>query len=361
MNKVKITGIGKYIPPKIITNEEIVKILKQNREKLIQNGFNLSPNEYEQFETSDEWIRERTGIVERRFAESNETTSDLATKAAEEAIKISGLKKEKIEFLLLATVTPDYIFSPPTSSVIQEKLGLPISIAISDISAACSSFVYALALGYGLVASGIYKKGLVIGADIMSRTANWNDRTFSILFGDGAGALVLEADSIGSFTEEPFFLGSDGAYTSIIMTPVGGSKTPITKEHFQNPLIQPHTVQMNGREVFKKAVKILPWVIAKALKKSGLKISEIDLIIFHQANLRIIEAVTTELQKWVGFRSQVFNNIQKYGNTTSASIPLCLYEAWKQEILKPGMTVLVVGFGGGFTWATAIFQWPNLM
>jgi len=363
MYGVKITGLGIYLPSTILTNDEVAKILSRNRDLLLQQHVNLTPEQLEAFDTSDEWITERIGIKERRIADPQEATSDLAARAAQRALRHSGLNPDKVQFISLGTVSPDYLYSPPTSAIVQQKLGLKPGTATFDVNVACSSFIYALELGYSQIRSGQFSKGIVIGADIMTRTVNWNDRGFSPILGDGAGALVLEAVPLAQdcFVENGFLLGADGNYKDLIIAPTGGSKQPLTKELLSDPLSQPHKLWMNGREVFKKMVIMVPQIMDQALKKAGLTIEQIDLMVFHQANLRIIQAVVPRLQK-NGLRPDtiVYNNIERVGNTTSASIPLCWYGAWQEELLKPGMLVMAMVFGGGFTWGITILRWPVL-
>lgn len=355
MQGVKVTGIGIYLPERIVTNEEIAEILRCRRNDFIAKGLIRSDDpRLEQFNCDPDWIRQRTGIRERRHAGPNEATSDLAVKAAESALKMAGLRREAVEFVVLATVTPDHPATPPTASIVQHKLGLPHT-AVFDVSVACSSFVSALELGYSLVRSGLHKAGLVIGADVMERIISWNDRSMLPLFGSAGGCFVLEETSQAEdqFGPNNFSSGSDGSLADLIVTPKGGSRAAIEVSTLTDPFDQGHTFKMQGRTVFKTVVPLMAGlVIPQALKKAGLRLEEVDAMIFHQANARITEPVVEQL----GFKGVVYNNIERYGNTTSASIPLCLYEAIRDGAVKLGMRVLLVVFGGGLAWATGFWR-----
>jgi 3-oxoacyl-[acyl-carrier-protein] synthase-3 len=354
-----MTGLGQYLPQRIMTNDDLAALLLANRQQLLDQGRILTPEQAQQFETSDVWIQERTGIRERRIADPTEATSDLATKAGLAALQHSGLNKAGVQFIVMATVSHDFPYSPPTGALVQTKMGLMPGTAIFDLSAACSSFIHALALGYSMIRSNLYQRGLVIGADKMSTTVNWFNRDFSILLGDAGGAMVLEQTDLTDDTT--FFLGADGNLANLIIAPAGGSKQPLTPELIADPLNQPQKLWMDGKQVFKKMVIMVPKIMHQALDKAGKTLADVDLLVFHQANLRIIEAVTERLQQQ-GLRPNavVYNNIQRVGNTTSASIPLCLAEAYQQDLLTQGMTVMAVVFGGGMTWGTSIFRWPSL-
>lgn len=364
---MKVTGIGCYVPEEVVTNAKISERLDFNLFNILNNSrkskFIKIPADCQQFNTNAEWIETRTGIKERRFAAANQATSDLAVLAAEAALKNAGLKKEAVQFIIVATTTPDHHATPPTAALVQHKLGIPAhnaddslrEIAVFDVSVACSSFVKALALAYGLIRSGVYKAGLVIGADVMSRIISWNDRTIFPLLGDGAGCFVLEQTSVAEdqFGINNFYLGVDGSLAGLIVVPAGGSRQAITAKNITNPLDQAHTIKMKGGEVFKMAVSLVAdKIIPEALKKAGIGIEGVDAIVLHHANLRMIDAIVERL----AYKGIVHNNIDRYGNTTSASIPLCLNEALEIEKIKPGMRVLMVVFGGGFTWGTALWR-----
>lgn len=353
-----------YVPPNVWTNRKLAAELLKRREDLINQKKFITPEQRERFETSDEWIRERTGIRERHIANPEEATSDMAIKAAQNAMRKANLNPTDTEFLIVATVSPDHLFSPPTAAIVQSKLGLSTDTFISDVSVACSSFVCALAIGFSLIKSGVYKRGVVIGADTMSRNVNWNDRTFSVIMADGAGALVLERSNETPFIQRPFLFGSDGNLAPLICTPTGGSRQPFSPETMktviENPVFQSHTATMNGRELLKLMARLVPEKIKEAVERADLKWSDLDLFIPHQANLRIIDAIKKRLEKYPGFRAKVFINIDRYGNTTSASIPICIYEALEQGLLKSGSKIMLVGFGGGISWGTVTFKWPIL-
>ncbi len=367
MYGVKITGVGTYVPDWVVTNEAISRILQERRADCIANLI-VSPDDprLEQFASDPDWIVRRTGIRERRFAAPDEATSDLAVKAAERALQMSGLRKDAVGFVIVATVTPDHHATPPTASLVQHKLGIPSrapdgalhQLFVLDVSVACSSFVEALAVGYGFIASGLCKSGLVIGADVMERIIDWNNRAIFPLLGSGAGCFVLERTSAAEdeFLPNGFFPGSDGSLASLIETPKGGSRSPITAETVTNPFDQGHTLRMEGRSVFKEAVPLVAErIIPQALSRAGVELGSVGLICFHQANLRMIEPIVVKLRV-AGFTGLIHNNIGRYGNTTSATIPLVYAEALEQELVPPGTLVLFVVFGGGFTWCTCLFH-----
>lgn len=365
MNGVKITGIGRYLPEKVLTNNDVAAILQKNCQTFLRRGVELTPEEIAQHQTDDVWIKDRTGIETRRMTPPDEATSDLAVKAAEQALRHAGLKKDAVDLMILGTVSNDYLFSPPTVAEIQRRVGLPRGIEAFDTTAACSSFLAALSDVYAKMRAGLRRHALVIGADVMTRTVDWNNRNVSVILGDGAGAFVLEAvDSAQDQFISPPYVSIDGTKAELIMARLGGSKNPLTPEMMVDPKFVLHRedkICMNGRRVFKEMVSFLPDLVIETVAKANLKIEQIDFFAFHQANLRILEAVEQALRE-SGLRhdSIIYNNIQWYGNTTSASIPLILYDAWEEGVLRAGMTVMLVGFGGGFTWGTAIFKWPEL-
>jgi len=320
-----ILGTGHSVPEKVLTNADLEKIV----------------------DTTNQWIVERTGIHERHIKSADENTSDLCVTAAQEAIEDAGLTPADIELILLGTVSGDMRF-PATSVFIQSKLGAHQAAAM-DISAACSGFVYGLSLADALVRAGSYKHILVIGAESLSLITNWKDRNTCVLFGDGAGAAVV-GPSDGERGIYSTYLGSDGRLAELLCSPGGGTLAPPSLETLNNGAFYIH---MAGREVFLHAVKAMSDSALAALKKAGMSSAEIDLLIPHQANIRIMEATAKRL----GIpREKVFVNIDKYGNTSAASIPIALNEARKNGILQPGMTCLMVVFGGGFTWAAAVVK-----
>ncbi len=304
-----IIGIGRYIPEKVVTNYDLEKIM----------------------DTSDEWIRTRTGIEERRIASDDMKTSDLSARAALEAIEDAKISPEEIDLIIVATVTPDQSF-PSVACVLQERLGAKRAAAL-DISAACSGFIYAMATAEQFIQTGAYKKILVVGAEKLSKITDWNDRSTSVLFGDGAGAVVLGevSDDRGILS---FELGADGS----------GGKYLYEKGH----------IVMNGREVFKFAVRQMGESSINVLEKAGLTKEDVDFLIPHQANIRIMEAARQRLELP---EEKMSKTIHKYGNTSAASIPISLYEEVKAGKIKDGDLIVMVGFGGGLTWGAIALRW----
>lgn len=322
---VKILGTGSYFPNNVLTNMDLEKMV----------------------ETSDEWITTRTGIKERKIAAAGEYTSDLAYKASLEAIKAAGIKPKEIDLVLVATITPDMIF-PSTACFLQKKLSLN-SVPAFDFSAACSGFVYGVATAKAFIESGLYKNVLLVGAEELSKFTDWTDRNTCVLFGDGAGAMILSAsqddDDVLSV-----FLGSDGSYAGLLLVPGGGSINPATIETVKERL---HTIKMQGKEVFKIAISKMVSAAQKALEISGKTIEDIKLFVPHQANMRIIEAVAKKLAISM---DKVFVNIYKTGNISSATTITALDEAIKTGKLNKGDLVELVAFGGGFTWGATVLR-----
>lgn len=325
---VGILGLGKYLPPRIVTNNDLVAM-----------GVN----------TSDEWIVDRTGIKERRIVDPSMSTSDMAVVAAEEAMARAGVGAQDIDLVIVATTSPDYLGFPSTACLVQERLGLR-NVGAFDLSAACSGFVYAMTTGAQFIETGHCKKVLVIGADCLSKWVNWSDRSSCILFGDGAGAAVLGEVQTGRGIITST-LNSDGSEAGILMIKEGGTRcgfSPTTLE------TQAHHIYMEGRSVFKVAVNTVVSALTESLNKVGLTPQDIDLLVPHQANVRIIEYVRSKLDLP---SEKVFSNIDRYGNTSAASIPIALEEAVAGGQLKSGQIVATIGFGAGFTWATSILRW----
>lgn len=395
MPGVRICGIGTAlpgtnVPGRIVSNTTLAEELLERRSALAQchqihNPDMGNPDEgnreelrrlWQQFETDDEWIESHTGIRERREAAPEIATSDLATTACREALAVAGWKPTDLHFLLVATVTPDHLATPPTAALVQEKLGIPVldrdglhEIDGFDIACACSSFGKALKVGCAYIASGYYRRGLVVGADVMTRLVNRYDRSVHPILGDGGGALALERANTDSFFGHASFLaGLDGSAADLITVPVGGSREPLDDPKTLRWDNQRHKMIMRGPPVKKKAERlVLPradrdpngqptTVIEAALKKARLTLAKIDFVALHQANLRIDQPIEEKLRR-LGFRGTVYHNIQRYGNTTSASIPLVLWDAWKDGSLQVGQTVLSLVFGGGFSWETTLFRW----
>lgn len=299
-------------------------------------------------DTSDDWIMSRTGISERRIAAPGTTTSMLATTAASRATTRAGIDPADLDLIIVATATPDMSF-PATACLVQRNIGA-VRAAAFDLSVGCTGFLYALAAGAQFVQSGRYQKVLVIGADILSRIVNWKDRNTCVLFGDGAGAAILEPVSEGSGVLS-MHLGSDGWGSDHLRLPAGGSLMPASVETVEGGL---HSIHMNGPEVFKFAVKVMSQASLAVLRQAGLKKSDLDFLIPHQANTRIIEAARHRLGLDPG---QVLVNIDRYGNTSAASIPIALDEALTSGKIKPGNIVLMVAFGAGLTWASCVVRW----
>ncbi|MEX0332644.1 MAG: beta-ketoacyl-ACP synthase III [Puniceicoccaceae bacterium] len=326
-NSVIISGTGSYAPPKILSNDDLSKIV----------------------DTSDEWIRTRTGIRERRIADENETTSDMATNAAREAINNAGLEVSDIGLVVVATVTPDMPF-PNTACFVQKKLGLG-KIPAFDIEAACSGFVYAMDIARGMMMVNGIKNALVIGAEKLSSITNWDDRTTCVLFGDGAGAVVLSLEDKEDVGILDIMTGADGTETDILLVPGGGSANPSTVETIERSM---HKIQMQGNQVFKHAVRVMCQSASDVLQNAGLTAEDVDLVVPHQANTRIIEALAQRLN--VGM-DKFKINLDRYGNTSAASVPIALDEAFRNGRIHPGDNILMVAFGGGLTWASALIRW----
>ncbi|MBM4465743.1 MAG: ketoacyl-ACP synthase III [Chloroflexi bacterium] len=322
----QIVGWGKYVPGQVLTNDDLAKMV----------------------DTSDDWIRTRTGIVERRIADPRETTSTMSIKAARAALQVADVVPERLDLVIVTTATPDYLF-PATACLVQDALGARRAGAF-DLLAGCSGFVYGLGVGSQLIISGVYENVLVIGAETLSRIMDWTDRNTCVLFGDGAGALLLQAsDAPGGVLS--FTLGADGSGGDLLMLPGGGSRHPASAETVAQRL---HYARMNGREVFRFATRIMGQAAKEAIQAAGLKIDDVDLFIPHQANIRIIESAAKHLRLPM---DKVFVNLEKYGNTSCASIPIAFCEAIEEERIKPGDHLVLVSFGAGLTWAAAVVQW----
>ncbi|MBN37851.1 MAG: 3-oxoacyl-ACP synthase [Opitutae bacterium] len=320
-----LRGIGSYVPFIKVDNNELSK----------------------KVDTSDEWIRSRTGIKERRYAGENENTSDLALKASQRAIDMAGVSPEEIDLVLVATITPDMAF-PSTACLLQHKLGIP-QVACFDLEAACSGFLYALDVADGMLSSGRYKCVLVVGAEKLSSIMDWEDRTTCVLFGDGAGAAILTKTGKGA-EMLGFRCGADGSNPSLLHQPAGGSALPASTETI---LARGHYLKMNGREIFKSAVRVMERASRELLSHHGIDISEVDHVIPHQANARIVESLSQRLEIPL---DKFFCNLHKYGNTSAASIPIALDEAFKAEKFRKDDLGLLVAFGAGLTWSSALVR-----
>jgi 3-oxoacyl-[acyl-carrier-protein] synthase III len=316
---VTITGLGAYAPERVITNEELSQLV----------------------ETSDEWIIERTGIRERRIAADEQALSDLCLPAAETALSQAGLDGKDVDLIVVATVTPDMMF-PSTSALLADRLGAADAAAY-DLSAGCTGFMYAIAQAYGMVAAGLAHRALVVGGDVLSRILDWSDRSTVVLFGDGAGAVVLEPSAEPGFLA--FELGADGGGGEHLWLPGSGSRLFAEPDRF---------VKMNGREVFKFATRVLVDSARAVLDQQGMRVEDVDVYVPHQANVRIIDHATKKL----GIPSdRVVINVDRYGNTSSGSIPLALADAQAEGRLRAGSLVLMTGMGAGLTWGSALMRW----
>ncbi|HSJ85840.1 MAG TPA: beta-ketoacyl-ACP synthase III [Anaerolineales bacterium] len=320
-----IIGWGKYVPSKVITNADLEKML----------------------DTSDEWIVARTGIRERHIVEDGETTSSMSVAAAKTALHKAGVSARELDLIIVATSSPDYL-TPPISSQVQHALGASKAAAFTLVTG-CTGFIYGLSTAQQFIAAGTYNTILIVGAELLSRFVDWTDRSTCVLFGDGAGAVVMRA------TEVPCgllacILGSDGSGGEHLILPAGGSAHPPSLETIEKNM---HTIRMNGPEVFKFATRVLGKVLRQVIHQAGLKTEDIDLFIPHQANARIIESAA----RFAGLpEEKIFLNIHKYGNTSAASIPIALAEAMDEGRAKVGSTLAFVAFGAGLTWASAVVK-----
>ena len=321
----KIIGTGAYVPQRIVKNDELSKIV----------------------ETNDEWITSRTGIKQRRIS-SGEKTYQMAAKAAKEAIKNAGIEKEEIDMIILATISPDF-FMPSTANLVQAELGLE-DIPSFDVTAGCTGFVYGLQIADQFIKSKQSKTILLIGVEVLSKVVDWSDRNTCVLFGDGAGAVILKSSSqegiICTYT------GSQGDLRELLTLPAVPLKNPFL--HIQNNNGGLSTISMNGKEIFQFAIRIMIKSISQVLNKSNLSIDDIDYIIPHQANIRIIDYVARKLKVE---RKKFIINLDRFGNTSAASVPLALNEAHKKKTFRPGDRIIMVAFGGGLTWGAALLNW----
>jgi 3-oxoacyl-[acyl-carrier-protein] synthase-3 len=324
---ISITGLGWHVPEKVLTNDDIAELV----------------------DTSDEWIVARTGIRERRVAGPDEAMTDLALPAARQALAAAGVDPADLDLIVVATVTPDTMF-PTTSALLADMLGAPKAAAY-DLLAGCTGFMYAVAQAYGMVAAGLSQKALVVGGDVLSKLVDWHDRSTCVLFGDGAGAVVIEPVERGGFLG--FELGADGGGGIHLQLPAGGSRLPTTEE---TVAAGQHYVQMNGPEVFRFATRVLVSSAEQVLEACGLTIDDVDVYVPHQANVRIIDHAVRKL----GVPPErVVVNVDRYGNTSSGSIPLALADAVEDGRLRPGQVVLMTGMGAGLTWGSGVIEWTE--
>jgi 3-oxoacyl-[acyl-carrier-protein] synthase III len=319
--KISITGLGCHVPERVLTNDDLSKLV----------------------DTNDQWIMERTGIRERRIAADDEALTDIALPAARRALEMAGADPASIDLLIVATVTPDMAF-PSSAALLADQLGMPDAAAY-DLSAGCTGFVYAIAQAHGMLAAGLAQRALVIGADVLSKILDWTDRSTLVLFGDGAGAVVMERVEEGGFIG--FELGADGGGGANLWLPGSGSRKFEDPEKF---------VKMNGREVFKFATRVMVSSARAILEECGKTVEDVDVYVPHQANVRIIDHAAKKL----GFpQEKTIVNVERYGNTSSGSIPLALADAADEGRLKPGKLVLLTGMGAGLTWGSALIEWTN--
>jgi 3-oxoacyl-[acyl-carrier-protein] synthase III len=324
---ISITGLGWHVPERVITNDEISTMV----------------------DTSDAWIVERTGIRERRVAAPDEAMTDLALPAARQALAAAGVDPADIDLIIVATVTPDTMF-PTTSALMADALGAP-NAAAYDLLAGCTGFMYAVAQAYGMVGAGLSRRALVVGGDVLSKLLDWTDRSTCVLFGDGAGAVVIEPVERGGFLG--FELGADGGGGIHLRLPAGGSRLPTSEA---TVAAGQHFVEMNGREVFKFATRVLVSSAQKVLETCGLTIDDVDVYVPHQANVRIIDHAVKKL----GVPPErVVINVDRYGNTSSGSIPLALADAVADGRIRPGQVVLMTGMGAGLTWGSGVIEWTE--
>ena len=325
---VFIRAIGVHTPERKLTNAELSTMV----------------------DTSDEWIKTRSGIAERRIAAPGENPSDMGAKAAAKALERAGLTPADVDLLIVATMTPDVPF-PSTACLLQAKLGLRRDIPCFDVSAACSGFVYALQVARDMMRSGVYRRVLVVGAEKLSSVVDWSDRTTCVLFGDGAGAVLLETTTEKNVGLLGNLLGADGNNAELLHCVGGGSAAPATTDSLRDGK---HFLRMNGKEVFRHAVRVMAESCERVLAKCDVKSEQVAWFIPHQANSRILEAVASQLN--VGM-DRFPSNLERYGNTSAASIPLALEEAWKDGKIKHGDLVLIVAFGAGLTWGATLLRW----
>jgi len=324
--RASITGIGSYLPSKVLTNYDLEKMV----------------------DTSNDWIIQRTGIKERRIVENGVTTSDLATQASLRAMEDAGVSPKDLDMIITSTITPDHIF-PSTSCYIQQKIGATRACAF-DILAACAGFIYAMSIGQSFINSGAMKTVLVVGAECLSKITDYTDRATCVLFGDGAGAVIIQRNPVKHEILSSS-LAADGSEADVLIMPGGGARNPASLESIQQRL---HYIQFKGKEVFKLAINNITNLILETTRENGLTLDDIDLIIPHQSNLRIIEATMEKLGLPM---EKAFVNIDKYGNTSSASVPIAIDEARKDGRLRKGNIVMLVAFGGGLTWGSSLIRW----
>ncbi len=321
----RISALGIHVPERVLTNDEIGEFL----------------------DTSDEWITTRTGIRERRIARVDEAASDLGEVAARRCLESAGLAAEELDLVIVTTISPDHIM-PATASIVADRIGA-VRAGAFDIQAGCTGFVYGLAVATAFISANIYQNVLVIGAEVLSKMVDWEDRSTCVLFGDGAGAVLVQPCDNGCIFS--FDLGNDGSGAQSLLVPAGGSRMPAG---FDTVRRRDHAMHMTGSEVFKFATRTVVDSCRKVIADAGIGVDDIDLFVPHQANIRIIESASRRLGMT---DAQVFANLDRYGNTSCASIPICLHEAGQTGRLKKGDTLLMAGFGAGLTWGSCLTRW----
>lgn len=327
MRVVKIKGTGSYLPEKVLTNYDLEKMV----------------------DTSHEWIHSRSGISERHIAAEGEATSHMSVAAARNALEAAGIGAEDLDMIIVGTVTPDMIF-PNTACLVQDRIGAGQAFAF-DIEAACSGFMYAMDIARNYIANGSAEHVLVIGAEKLSGITDWEDRATCVLFGDGAGAVVMGAAEEGARGIMNMVMGADGSLHELLNVPAGGSRNPTSHQTIDDRM---HYMKMTGREVFKHAVRYMSDASGMVLERCGLNVKDVDCIISHQANARIIKAIASRLG---ASDEQVYMNLERVGNMSAASVPVALDEAVRSGRIKRGDIVLFVVFGGGFTWGASVLEW----
>ncbi|MFH1655933.1 MAG: beta-ketoacyl-ACP synthase III [Candidatus Omnitrophota bacterium] len=325
MKKVGIIGVGEYLPKKVLTNADLEKMV----------------------DTSDEWITTRTGIKERRLVSSNEAASDLAINAAKDALKDAGIKPQDLDLIIVATITPDMQF-PSVACILQNAISAKKAVCF-DISAACAGFIYAIVVAQQFIGTGLYKNALVVGTEVLSSITDWEDRSTCVLFGDGAGAAVLSEVKSGGIISS--YLGGDSSLGELLFLPGGGSRNPASQKTIEDKL---HYIKMRGNELFKVAVKSMTESAQIALAKAGLRCSDVDLIVPHQANVRILMAMAKKLGLPA---NKIYLNIEKFGNMSSASTATALCEAVRAGRIKKGDIILLDAFGAGLVWGACLLKW----
>jgi len=324
--RAAITALGAAVPEKVVTNADFEKFL----------------------DTSDEWITQRTGIKQRHIVSDGQTTASLGAQAARQVLQQSGVKPQELELIICATISPEMIF-PATACFIQQELGAA-GVPAFDISAACCGYIYALATAANFIEAGQYKKVLIVGAETLSRFSDFTDRTSCILFGDGAGAALLEPTEDPNRGVQYTVLHADGAGWDFLHVPAGGAREPASHASVDQ---RRHYIKMKGRDVYKFAVEKMQWLLADCMEKCNLTVGDVDLVIPHQVNLRVLNSVAEKLN----FPPEkVYINIDRYGNTSAASIPIAVQEAWSAGKIKRGSTLLLVAFGAGLTWAGSVVK-----